>query len=81
MTEQELRHLVSTDIVRIVTVDKQFHLLTTHPLLCTYDSERAVMLGHVRCWCLESARWISIDPTRVYAHQALNHTIPAVALD
>ena len=81
MTEQELRDLVANDLVRIVTVDKQFYLVTTHPLLCTYDAERAVMLGHVRCWCLESARWISIDPTRVYAHQALNHTMPEIAPD
>ena len=81
MTEQELRDLVANDIVRIVTVDKKFYLVSTHPSLCTYDVERAVMLGHVRCWCLESARWINIDPTRVYAHKALNHTMPETAPD
>ena len=81
MTEQELRDLVSNDLVRIVTVDRRFYLITAHPSLCTYDSERAVMLGHVRCYCLETAQWLSIDPTRVYAHQALNHTMPAVAPD
>ena len=81
MTEQELRLLVSNDLVRVVMVDKKFHLLTTHPLMCSYDSERAVMTGHVRCWCLESARWINIDPTRVYAHLALNHTMPEIAPD
>ena len=81
MTEQELRDLVSTDIVRIVTVNKAFHLITTHPSLCTYDTERATMKGHVRCWCVETACWLSIDPAKIYAHKALNHPMPEIAPD
>jgi hypothetical protein len=81
MTEQELRDLVSTDLVRIVTVDKEFYLITTHPTLCSYDTERATATGHVRCWCVETARWLSINPRKIYAHKALNHTMAAVALD
>lgn len=81
MTEQELRLLVSNDLVRVVMVDKKFHLLTTHPLMCSYDSERAVMTGHVRCWCLETIKWVSIDPARIYAYQALNRDLPAGSPD
>ena len=76
MTEQELRHLVSTDIVRFVNINKEFFLVTAHPSLCTYDAERAVMMGHVRCYCLKTAQWLSVDPSRIYAHEALNHTMP-----
>ena len=76
MTEQELRHLVSTDIVRFVTVNKEFFLVTAHPSMCSYDVGRATMMGHVRCYCLETAQWLSVDPTRIYAHKALNHAMP-----
>ena len=81
MTEQELRDLVANDLVRIVTTDREFFLITTHPSLCSYDTERRVATGHVRCWCLETARWLSIDPSKIYAHKALNHTMPETALD
>jgi len=81
MTEQELRDLVANDIVRIVTTNKEFFLITAHPSMCTYDAERATMRGHVRCWCVETARWISVDPAKIYAHKALNHPMPAVAPD
>jgi hypothetical protein len=81
MTEQELRDLVANDLVRIVTTDREFFLITTHPSLCTYDTERAVATGHVRCWCLETARWLSIDARNIFAYQALNHSMSAVALD
>lgn len=81
MTEQELRDLVSNDVVRIVTTGKEFLLITTHASLCQYDTTRATMAGHVRCWCLETARWLSIDPAKIYAHKALNHTMPEIVPD
>ena len=81
MTEQELRQLVANDLVRIVTTSKEFLLVTTHPSLCSYDVERATMMGHVRCWCVETARWLSVDPAKIYAHKALNHTMPEIVPD
>lgn len=73
MTEQEFRNLIANDLVRIVTTDRKFHLVTTHASMCSHDAEQGVMIGWVRCWCVVKARWLSIDPAAVYAHEALNH--------
>ena len=73
MTEQELLNLIADDLVRIVTNDKQFHLITTHPSMCMYDVEKPTLIGHVRCWCVSKARWLSIDPATIYAWETLNH--------
>ena len=73
MTEQEFRDLIDNDLVRIVTTDKQFHIVTTHPSMCQYDVEKGTLIGHVRCWCVSKARWLSIDPAKVFAYESLDH--------
>jgi hypothetical protein len=82
MTEQEFNDLFASDIVRIVTTDRKFHLVTTHSSLCSHDVERnlglGVPLGWLRCFYLDQGQWHSIDPETVYAWEALNHIMPHV---
>ena len=74
MTEQELRDLASIDLVRLVMNNKQFHLVTIDHRFCSPTNAPTVLVGHVACWCLTEAKWISIDPTSVFAFEALGHT-------
>lgn len=74
MTEQELRDLTSKDLVRIVTNDKKFHLVSTDNRFCSPTTAPTVMLGHVACWCMTEAKWISVNPLNVFAFEALGHT-------
>jgi hypothetical protein len=83
MTEQEFRDMIAVDLVRIVTTDRQFHVVTTHPNMCGYDVEVnlghvGVAIGWVRCWDLSRGEWHSIDPSAIYAWERLNHPLLGV---
>lgn len=75
MTEQELRDLASGDLVRLVMQDKQFHLVTIDHRFCSPSTAPTVMSGHVACWCMTEIKWISINPAKVFAFEALGHTV------
>lgn len=78
MTEQELVSMIDQGIVRIATREARFHLITRDPRFCSIEQAGAAMLGHVRCWCCTEAKWITVDPQAIVAHEALNSN--AVAL-
>jgi hypothetical protein len=79
MNEQEFRDAIAVDLVRIVTTDRKFHLVTTLATMCSHDVQgQGVPLGWLRCFDLSQGQWHSIDPETVYAWEALNHIMPHV---
>lgn len=78
MTEQQLITLTAHDILRVVMHNRSFHLITRHAQLCSLSQAGPAPLGHVRCWCLTDARWITIVPDHIFAYQTVNSvTAPA----
>lgn len=71
MTEQELRDLLSGDIVQ-VAVPGDIHLLTLHPQLCTLESQPKTYIGWVSAWSANSGQWIAVDPNTVVAVKPQN---------
>ena len=71
MTEQQLRDLLSGDIVQ-VAVPGHIHLLTLHPQLCTLENQPKTYIGWVSAWSTNSGQWIAIDPNTVVAVRAQN---------
>lgn len=80
MTESQLLALVTQHLVRVVLQDRTFHVITTNSQFCSPQQATAVAIGHVRCWCLVTCKWIVIDPAAVFAHELIA-TEPAAALD
>lgn len=80
MTESQLITLADADLVRLVMHNKTFHLVTRCVRFCSPQQAGAAMIGHVRVWCLTNAKWITIDPQLVFAHEALS-TPPAPVPD